>query len=89
MTWKAAVEEDAPLSERISTMTNQRRENKKTIAARLRKGRCAKRAFSRKQALTARASSLNTGKAAFLRIYKCPRCGWWHLTHKPDRRKTV
>jgi hypothetical protein len=25
-------------------------------------------------------------KAAFLRTYKCPKCGYWHLTHKPQRR---
>lgn len=21
------------------------------------------------------------------RIYKCPLCGWWHLTSSPDRQK--
>lgn len=23
--------------------------------------------------------------AKFLRIYECPQCGYWHLTHKGDK----
>jgi hypothetical protein len=72
--------------ERIHTKRHERREGIKNVAARLRKGHCAKRPFSRKQALTSIGAHRRFKGAKFLRSYKCPRCGHWHLTHKPQRR---
>src|SRR5690348_4146110 len=83
-----ALIEELPRFERMTTMTDKRRENRKQITSRLRSSWCAKQPFSRKQALTARSTHLKFGRAEFLRIYKCPKkaCGAWHLTHKPERR---
>lgn len=76
--------EEAPRFERIHTMQDQRRENRKVIAHHMRKGRCAKHAYSRKQGLT-QATTLMKQGVPFLRIYKCTKCDFWHLTHKHDR----
>jgi len=89
MTWVNSIDDEVPLFEPIRTNTDQRREVKKLIAARLRKGHCAKNPYSRKQALTARAFHLSRGEAQFLKIYRCPRCPFWHLSHKRDRRPRV
>ena len=86
--------EDAPHSEPIHTMMDQRRESQKAVGSRLRKGGCAKNPWSRKQALTAAAyHTKQTGKP--IRTYKCPECGFFHLTSKKpwdqsaSRRKSV
>ena len=84
-----AILEEAPLFEPINTMMDKRRENRKAIASRLRKGRCAKQAFSRKQALSACSYHLSQGHASYLRPYRCPKCPYWHMTHKPDRRAKI
>jgi hypothetical protein len=78
--------EEAPRVERINTMTDQRRENRKAVAFRLRKGKCAKVPFTRKQGLTKSATLMRQG-VPYLNIYKCNKCDHWHLTHKPDRRR--
>jgi hypothetical protein len=39
-----------------------------------------KRRLSKKEAATLRNSRMNHG-TAWLRIYECPDCGGWHLTH--------
>lgn len=75
--------EEAPLFEPIRTMVDERRANRKAIARHMRKGKCAKHAYSRKQALT-QATTLMKRGVPFLRIYKC-RYGFFHLTHKKDR----
>jgi hypothetical protein len=79
------MDEDEPLFEKIHTMTDERRETRKRVAAKQRKSACYKTAFSRKQALTQKNSLLTRGVAAVLFTYKCKDCGWWHLTHKSPR----
>jgi hypothetical protein len=84
-----AILEEAPVIEKIHTRTDERRENRKSIAARLRKSPCAKRPYSRKQALTACSYHMSQGDAAFLRPYRCPKCPHWHMTHQADRRRPL
>lgn len=77
--------EEAPLFEPINTMTDKRRENRKAISSRLRKGLCAKNPWTRKQALTAAAfHAQRQGRQIW--TYRCPRCSYFHLTHKRPRR---
>lgn len=79
---KPRHDEDAPLFESIRTHKDIRRESIKVITSRLKKGRCYKMANSRKQALSLMNEVLARRHAPYLRIYKCPNCGYWHLTHK-------
>jgi len=72
----------APIREKITSQKYQRRENIKAIKCRLRKGQCAKAAYSHKQALTQRNTITRKSNAQQLFIYKCPKCSFWHLTHK-------
>lgn len=77
--------DDLPTYEPIHTGEQERRENMKNVKARLKKGKCAKKAFSHKQAMT-RANQLMAFKnLPYLRAYKCPKCGYWHMTHKKQR----
>ncbi len=46
-----------------------------------------KNCYSRKMALRKRAEQLTDHTASFLAIYKCPKCGYWHLTSKPQYKK--
>ena len=61
--------DEEPRYERIHTRTDERRENRKAIAARLRKVRCAKHPFSRKQALSSIAAHRRFKGVTFLRTY--------------------
>jgi hypothetical protein len=79
--------DELPAIEAIHTHTDERRERRKTTAARQRKGKCSKRPFSRKQALSSIGNHRAYKHVAYLRAYKCPKCGYWHLTHKPQRVK--
>jgi hypothetical protein len=45
--------------------------------------RCTgKQSYKRKDAEEVRDKLLQRGAAAFLRVYHCPKCTHWHLTHK-------
>jgi len=78
--------EDAATFEPIHTGVDSRRESKKRVGARRRKGsRCYKQPYNRKQALTQMNYLLAIKQAPFLRIYECSRCSSWHLTHQPER----
>lgn len=82
----AAVIDELPRIEPIRTRRNARFESIKVIRARLRKApRCYKKAYAHKQALTACSTLVKQGERADLRVYKCRRCNFWHLTHQPER----
>lgn len=48
---------------------------------------CGKRQYSKRDAIAARNRAMRRrrNRPKMLRIYQCPDCGYWHLTHKPKR----
>lgn len=46
---------------------------------------CTKRGYDKKTALTLKNMAWRDGRGA-MRVYHCPVCGAWHLTHLPDTR---
>lgn len=42
-----------------------------------------KHSYSKKKAEGVRLYLMHEQKVKFLRIYKCPKCPYWHLTHQP------
>lgn len=45
-----------------------------------------KKQYSKKDAQTTCNYQMSQGEKS-LRIYQCPTCGFWHLTHKTDWKK--
>jgi hypothetical protein len=79
--------DELPRVERIHTGKSARFEGIKNTRARLRKSpACYKHPYGRRRALTACSTRLKEGAHKDLRIYKCHRCNFWHLTHQPERR---
>jgi hypothetical protein len=59
------IDDDSPIVQKIHTMTDERRENRKRVTASLRKSMCAKAAVSSKQGLTQKNSLLKRGIASY------------------------
>ena len=75
--------DDGPRIERIHTNAHEHRQGRKNRYAQSRsRGSCYKHAYSRKQALSKCNELLAMGAAPYLRTYKCPKGGHWHLTHQ-------
>jgi rubrerythrin len=70
-------------AQHIRTREVLRRESIKAGNARLKKGRCYKHSKTRKQALSYM-NNIRAGRDVPLWVYKCPKCGYWHVTKKPQ-----
>lgn len=48
---------------------------------------CGKKPYTKREAQTARNQRLRShhNRPKLLRIYPCPECNAWHLTHQPKR----
>jgi hypothetical protein len=79
------MDEDAPTIEKIHTHVDERREQRRTMRAHMRKSSCYKAAYSRKQALTQANTLIKQGIAKYVRPYKCRTCGYFHLTSQASR----
>jgi hypothetical protein len=85
MAYNSNMDEDAPTIEKIHTHVDERREQRRTMRAHMRKSSCYKAAYSRKQALTQANTLLKQGFTEYVRAYKCRICGYFHLTSQAPR----